>query len=272
MVQVSFQRAYPPARPRPGVALWFLYRGEKMLVQVQETGYKLISGVEADFAPLKLDSPLYLGTLNDLPCMAGEVEPEHPLPADWRELDLRRLFGSLDEPAYLVAGYAAQLLRWQRVNRYCAVCGQPVGELSVEWAHRCSHCGHVVYPPVTPAVLVLVHKGTEVLLAHKPGWGARYSIIAGFVEPGETLEDCVRREVAEEVGIEISDVTYAGSQPWPFPHQLMVGFTASYAGGEVQPDQKEIDKAGWFRFDQLPELPPQLSLSRQLIMSWVNTQ
>jgi NAD+ diphosphatase len=117
-----------------------------------------------------------------------------------------------------------------------------------------------------------VHKGEDALLVHKPGWGKRYSIIAGFVEPGESLEGCVQREVREEVNVEISEISYIGSQPWPFPHQLMVGFIARYVSGEAQPDQQELDDIAWFHHDALPELPPSLSLARQIIMTWVASQ
>lgn len=147
-----------------------------------------------------------------------------------------------------------------------------MGELFESWGRKCPNCGYIGYPPVIPAILVLVHNGDQVLLAHQPGWGKRYSILAGFVEPGETLEECVKREVREEVNIEIDDVTYVASQPWPFPTQLMIGFTARYVSGEIHPDQQELDHAAWFRFDDLPELPAPLSLSYQIIKTWVDTQ
>jgi NAD+ diphosphatase len=144
--------------------------------------------------------------------------------------------------------------------------------LSGGWGRQCPNCDHITYPPVTPAILVLVHDGENVLLVHKPDWGKRYSIIAGFVEPGESLEGCVQREVREEVNVEVSDIRYIGSQPWPFPHQLMVGFTARYVLGEIRPDQQELDRAAWFHYNALPELPPPLSLARQIITTWVASQ
>ncbi len=266
-----FQRAYPPARPETGAAFWLIFRGDEMLVQRQESGVELILSDEAAMMHLELSAPLYLGTLNGVPCLACEMSNEHVLPPGWLSLGLRALFGQLDEAAYQVAGYASHILHWQRESRYCPVCGHTLGEFIEQWSRHCSNCSYIGYPLISPAILVLVHDGERVLLAHQPGWGARYSILAGFVEPGESLEECVRREVAEEVGIEITDITYAGSQPWPFPHQLMVGFTARYAGGEIRPDQQEIDHAAWFRFDQLPAIPSLISLSGQLIMHWVNS-
>lgn len=269
---VPFQRAYPPAHPEPGFAFWFPFRENELLVREPESGIELCQGDEAAIAPLQPASILYVGTLKGTPCLACEISPEQDVPAGWRSVGLRALFGLLDEHTYGVAGYASHILRWQREHRYCPVCGQPLGELAEQWSRRCANCDYIGYPPVTPAILVLVHNGPHVLLAHQPGWGKRYSIIAGFVEPGESLEGCVAREVAEEVGVEITDITYVSSQPWPFPHQLMVGFTARYAAGEIHPDQQEIDHAAWFRYDQLPELPSPLSLSRQLITQWVDAQ
>ena len=205
-------------------------------------------------------------------CLAGEIDSEHELPPGWRVVGIRTLFDHLDETTYGLVGYAAHILRWQRDSRFCPVCGHPMGPLADEWMRQCTHCDYSAYPPVSPAILVLIHDGPRVLLVHKPGWGSRFSIVAGFVGPAESLEQCVRREVCEEVGVDITDITYVSSQPWPFPHQLMIGYMARYVGGELCPDQKEIDQAAWFRFDQLPELPAPLSLSRQLIMQWANAQ
>lgn len=263
-----FQRAYPPARPEAGPALWLLFRNGEILVQEQTAGIALIVSDEAGMAHLKPYEPLYLGTLHGVPCLAREVSTEQVLPTGWRALALRALFGQVDEETYLLAGYASHLLHWQRESRYCPVCGQPLGAFIEQWSRHCSHCSYIGYPRISPAVLVLVYQGEQVLLAHQPGWGTRYSILAGFVEPGESLEGCVQREVAEEVGVTIADITYAGSQPWPFPQQLMIAFTARYVSGEICPDQQEIDHAAWFRFDQLPNVPPLSSLSGRLIRTW----
>ncbi len=264
----SFLRAYPPSRPAPGAAIWLPFRGGEVLVREGESGIALLEG-EALLDALEADAPLYLGDLGDVPCLACEVSGEAALPSGWRALGLRSLFGQLDDAAYGLAGYAAQLLHWQRTSRYCTVCGQPTEPAAGDWGRRCAACGHTSYPAVSPAILALVHDGDRVLLAHKPGWGKRYSILAGFVEPGESLEGCVHREVQEEVGVAVTDLHYVGSQPWPFPSQIMIGYTARYAGGETRIDDKELDDAAWFRFDALPELPPSLSLSRQIIDAWV---
>jgi NAD+ diphosphatase len=125
-----------------------------------------------------------------------------------------------------------------------------------------------MYPPVNPCTITLVHDGERILLTHKDGWGPRYGLVAGFVEPGESLEDNLRREVAEEVGVQVGRIDYFRSQPWPYPHQIMVGFFAEYAGGEVRIDRDELDDARWFHVDALPQIPPPLSIARQLINTW----
>jgi NAD+ diphosphatase len=271
MMQLSFQRHYPPARPTPGPSYWFLFRGNDLLVQAPDSGLTLPLGDETAIGPLVPPAILFLGMLNGVPCLAGEVSAEAALPAGWRAVGIRELFGHLGDNAYGVVGYAAHILHWQRESRFCPVCGQQLDDFGEQWMRQCPNCDYTGYPRVSPAILALIHDGERVLLVHKPGWGARFSIVAGFVEPGESLEQCVQREVLEEVGVEVTDIAYVSSQPWPFPHQLMVGFTARYAGGQITPDRAEIDQAEWFRFDQLPELPAPLSLSRQLIDRWANT-
>jgi len=145
-----------------------------------------------------------------------------------------------------------------------------MGDLGAEWSRKCTVCGHERYPQVCPALLILVHDGGDgILMAHKPGWGERYSIFAGFVLPGESLEECVHREVDEEAGVLVGDLEYSGSQPWPFPHQLMIGFRAKYLSGDIRIDQLELDDARWFRTDTMPALPGPLSLSRQMIEAWL---
>jgi NAD+ diphosphatase len=149
-------------------------------------------------------------------------------------------------------------------------CGGPLIAMASEWGKRCADdaCKWTMYPPVNPCTITAVHEGERILLTHKDGWGPRYGLVAGFVEPGESLEDNLRREVAEEVGVQVGRIDYFRSQPWPFPHQIMVGFFAEYAGGEVRIDRDELDDARWFHVDALPQIPPPLSIARQLINTW----
>jgi len=269
----SFQRASPPARPTAGPAYWLLFKNGDLLVREDTGGFSLIRSEQADVAPFLSQAPLFMGTLDGTPCMAADVAPDAPeLPGDWHTVGIRALFGRLDEAAYEVTLYALHILNWQRTSQHCPRCGAPMGELAEQWSRCCTQCSSVGHPPVIPAILALVHDDDRILLTHRAGRHAIYTIVAGFVEPGESLEGCVQREVAEEVGVEVADVAFGGSQPWPFPNQLMVGFFARYVGGDVRPDKIELDEAGWYRFDDLPDLPPPASLARQMIDAWVQSR
>ena len=207
-----------------------------------------------------------------LPCFAVDL-PDSAQAADGLAFQgLRNLFGLIDEELFAVAGRAFQVVQWDRTHRFCGRCGRATVHHERDRARQCPGCGLVSYPRVSPAVIVLVSRGDRFLLARNASFpGKRYSIIAGFVEAGETLETAVTREIREEVGIEVRNVAYFGSQPWPFPHSLMVGFTAEHASGEIAIDGEEIVDAGWYRADpdQLPELPNRISISRRIIDSFL---
>jgi NAD+ diphosphatase len=161
-------------------------------------------------------------------------------------------------------------VEWSRTHRFCGRCGTATEQSPGERAKRCPACGLLAFPRLAPAVITLVERGDEVLLANGVSFGApTYSCLAGFVEPGENLEEAVRREVGEEVGVQLGDVRYFASQPWPFPHSLMVGFQATWAAGEIEIDPEEIVDAGWFRADAMPLIPPGLSIARWLIDDWL---
>ncbi|GAC1647478.1 MAG: NAD(+) diphosphatase [Ktedonobacteraceae bacterium] len=266
----TFVRAYPPSQPTANSAYWLPFIRGELLIGSHERSITFISASSQEIqALLQPQEVLYIGTWNDVPCLACEVGVEFVIPDGWRTLSLWSLFGKLDEVAYGIVGYAIQLLYWRQTSRFCPVCGHVPQDEVGTWGRHCPHCGHTAYPHVTPAILALVHDGERMLLTHKPGWGKHYSCIAGFTEPGESLEECVQREIYEEVGLEVTDIQYVGSQPWPFPHQLMVGYTARYIGGTLHLDQQELDDALWFAIDALPEMPPPMSLAHSIIMTWV---
>jgi NAD+ diphosphatase len=185
-------------------------------------------------------------------------------------LDLRSLWGCVDEETWVVAGRGLQIVDWDRTHRYCGRCGAATEPSSGERSRRCPVCGLTAYPRLAPAVIVLVERADgRVLLARNAHFpGPMWSTLAGFVEPGEKLEEAVRREVREEVGVELEGITYFGSQPWPFPHSLMIGFTARWASGAIVVDEDEIAEAGWFAADDLPQIPTPISIARQLIDAW----
>jgi NAD+ diphosphatase len=209
----------------------------------------------------------YLGRLGGLDAWAIQAES---VPSGWRRVPLRTAMMAMAAPQMSVAGRAAQLVEWDRAHRFCGVCGTPTESLAEERARRCPACGHVAYPRITPAMMVMVWRPGQVLLARSPRFAKGvYSALAGFVEAGETIEQCVERETFEEVGVQVTDLRYYGSQSWPFPHSLMIAFTARWAGGEIVPEPGEIEDAHWFSLDALPGIPPPFSIAGHLIRDTV---
>ncbi|MEP7046753.1 MAG: NAD(+) diphosphatase [Ilumatobacteraceae bacterium] len=211
----------------------------------------------------------FLGMLDGQACWGIDVPAGHD-PADGAAIDLRSFFGRAGEVEWLVAGRAVQLVEWARTHRFCGRCGTTTVQQGGERAMRCPACGLLAFPRIAPAMITLVTRGDEALLARGVQFqGPMYSCLAGFVEPGESLEGAVVREVREEVGVEVGDVRYWGSQPWPFPHSLMVGFTATWQTGEIEIDPTEIVDAQWFRREDMPPIPPSISIARKLIDAWM---
>lgn len=211
----------------------------------------------------------YLGRLDALDCWAYRLDE---LPAGWRAVGLRGALLHFPEGLMGLAGRAAMVLEWDRAHRHCGVCGTPTELQPGERARRCPRCGQVAYPRLSPAMMALVWRGRELLLARSPHYApGMYSALAGFVEPGESLEDCVHREVAEEVGVRVRGLRYYGSQSWPFPHSLMVAYTAEWEQGEIVPQEAEIEDAAWFDIDALPGIPPRISIAGHLIRDTVTT-
>ncbi len=245
--------------------------GPPLVVSVRGSHVALTDG-----APVDLEGgAIFIGTLAGRHCWAIDVDSSDGLAE--REtvegvfVDLMQLFGAVDEPTWVAAGRAVQLVEWARCHRYCGRCGTATVDSGGERARRCTRCGLLAFPRLAPAVIMLVERDDgRALLARNARWrGNMYSCLAGFVEPGETLESAVRREVGEEVGIEIDNLRYHSSQPWPFPHSLMLGFHATYASGEICCDDREIAEARWFGPDELPDLPGSISIARRLIDDWV---
>lgn len=220
-----------------------------------------------------------LGLLDGSACFAvdldGDGVPDLVIEPRRDELDhalvpLMGLYGRVDELRWTLAGRAVQLVEWNRTTRFCGRCGAATEPAVGERARRCPACGLLAFPRLAPAVITLIERPGEALLARGRAFPVpMYSCIAGFVEPGETMEEAVHREVAEEVGVSVGDVRYVASQPWPFPHSLMVGFEATWVHGEIEIDESEIMDAQWFRPDDLPMIPPGMSIARTLIDRWV---
>ena len=245
---------------------WFAFRENHILVKpVKE---KVLIPFVVDLTDFNLEPvrKQYLGSLDGRPCFSAEL-PDRSIAPDGMTFEgLRGLYGLLDEEMFWLAGRSFQVMNWDRAHQYCGGCGSPPHDKRDDRAKICPQCGLVDYPSASPAIIVAVRKDKQILLARAQRHPAgRYSVLAGFVELGETLEECVRREVKEEVGLEIKNIRYFSSQSWPFPNSLMIGFTAEYAKGEIAIDNNEIEDARWFSTAEIPQVPGSLSIARQLI-------
>lgn len=255
-------------QPTPDDALLLVARGLEVLVTGPGRQRRLPGVAEARALAERLH---FLGTLAGRPAYASALREGEGPPPGFEWAPARSLFGQVGEAEFAAAGRAIAIAEWDVTHRFCGRCGVPTDLLTTERARRCPRCGLVFYPRIAPAVICLVEReGGEALLAHGRGFApGRYSTLAGFVEPGESLEEAVHREVHEEVGVTLGELRYFGSQPWPFGRSLMVGFTARHTGGEIRIDAKEILDARWFRPDALPDYPPPMSIAHALISDWV---
>jgi len=233
----------------------FVFRGPELLVRMDDAALPDSRAIES----LRIDPASIhpIGLLGETYYRAAFVPEDAPPPDGYAFTGLRRLWGRIDEGVLALAGRGFQIAEWARTHRFCGTCGSAMVHVAGERAMKCTSCGHSAYPRISPAMMVLVKRGPAILLAHNA---------AAPPEPGESIEDAIHREVFEEVGLEVKDLRYFGSQSWPFPHSLMIAFTAEYAGGDITLNDQEIDEARWFgRGDALPQLSPRQSISRALI-------
>ncbi len=249
---------------------WFICQRSNLVVTQAGVAFPAATTLaEMGIAVLRTQ---FLGYLKGQPCMAAEWDAGLALPERFTLMGLRDLHGQVSEDLFAIASRAVQIVDWDRTHQYCGHCATPMTQLPTERSKRCPTCDLRQYPRLSPAVIMLVFKGEQLLLARSPRFpDGLYSVLAGFVEPGESLEETVAREVREEVGIEIENIRYFGSQPWPFPNSLMVGFTAEYASGTITPAPAEIEDAAWFDKGGLPSVPGELSIARKLI-DWFVSQ
>ena len=245
---------------------WFIFQGTSLLVAKDDEAIRVPLIPDTASLGITTQRAHYLGTAGGNPCKAVEVSSDVTAPNGWSFEAIRSLFGLIGDGFFSVAARALEVLEWDRTHRYCGTCGTATTLKDGERARECPACGQLSYPRISPAVIMAVIRDDKILLARArrfpPGL---YSVLAGFVEPGETLEECVAREVREETGIEVKNLRYFGSQPWPFPHSLMIAFTAEYAGGEIRIDESELADAGWYAADALPTIPDPITVARRLI-------
>jgi NAD+ diphosphatase len=266
----------------PGEGHWFVFRGADLLVELGPPDPRPSDDPRVRQRPSWARLPLrdnhnwlgksalrtlYLGRLRGQDLWAAELDAaaEPPLPGTaWT--GLRALFSVLEDDHFALAGRAFQLIDWDRTHLFCGRCGTPTQPKPDERARACPACKLTAYPRVAPAIMALVRRDDEMLLARSPHFPpGMYSALAGFVEPGESLEQCLAREVEEEVGVQVDNIRYFTSQSWPFPHSMMIAFMCDWAGGEIRPQAGEIEAANWFKVLQLPKLPSKISIARKLI-------
>lgn len=246
----------------------FLFQGTDLLICEEDEVARIPSRSKVE--SLGLAPPCshshYLGQLDGHGCYAGAIQGMADLPAPWAWRGLRSLFGRLDDLLFGLAGRATQIVQWDLTHQYCGRCGAATDLGRSERSRTCPSCGLVSYPRLAPAIMALVRRERSLLLARSPHFPeGMFSALAGFVEPGESLEETLHREVREEVGVEIGNLRYFGSQSWPFPHSLMIAFVADYLSGDIVPQAGEIEAAEWFNIDNLPRLPHRISIARRLI-------
>jgi NAD+ diphosphatase len=247
---------------------WLVFNNNKLLIKVNKDNVAIPNKEDLMALEMQLKREIYIGMLDKSPCFAAEVTNDSlSLPVGFNYVSLRELFAKSEDDIFRVAGRAYQIINWDRTHQFCGKCGAPNKNKLDAIAKECPGCGAISFPRISPAVIVAIVKEDKILLARNINFPTNfYSVIAGFVEPGETLEECVQREVKEEVGIEVKNIKYFGSQPWPFPDSLMIAFTAEYANGEIAVDSAEISHANWFSCYNLPaKIPTKKSIAGRLI-------
>lgn len=272
-ISLDFVAGIKPTGAAAQEDLFFIfYKGQLLVRWVKDTPY-IPWREDIQSLQIKLTYENYIGDLKGISCYTGELSDEIQDSEKLKLCDLHTLMDLLEEEMFALAGRAAQILHWDKTHQFCGRCGSKVRTKETERAKSCPECGHISYPQICPAIIVAVTKGKEILLVHNTRFPeGLYSNVAGFVDAGENFEQCVAREVYEEVGLHVKNIRYYGSQPWPFPNSLMIGFTAEYDGGELQVDGEEVGDGGWFTVDELPDIPSKATIARRLIDSFIESQ
>jgi len=244
---------------------WVIIQSNSVILEQSDSGLILPSGILPDWLTPQ-QTPLCIGFWRENPLFAITISGSQELQLPFVAATFNSVDEQMDIKTLTLAGLAKQILHWERQSRHCSRCGTETASISATRGKLCISCGAEHFPHIHPCAIVLVKRGEELLLTRKAEWQpGRYSLVAGFLDLGESLEECAIREVREETGINISNVRYVGSQNWPFPAQLMAGFVADYDGGEIVIDYNELEDARWFPIDALPTLPPSRSIARWII-------
>ena len=259
-----YKPSFSPDNKNNANVYWFIFNSDKMLIN-PENGNKIPFTKNVNDLNVYPIRKQYLGTLEEHPCYCIEVNPDTNAPEEMVFMDLRSLYEQLDEDLYLLAGRAIQIVNWDKNHQFCGKCSTPTVTMKDEMAKICPECGFISHTRLSPAVITAIIKDGKILMAkHSYGIKNRYGLIAGFIEAGETLEEGVKREIYEEVGLKVKNIKYFGSQSWPFPNSLMIGFTADYESGDINVDGKEILEAKWFNVKEVP-IHSKISIASELI-------
>lgn len=246
--------------------LWFLFQDKMLLIKESNRSITIPNFKDISNFIDTLEIEYHLGKLNGIECFCGEISSVIKIPDGLKLIPLRQSSSIIDIDLLGVAGRASQIIHFHKTNKFCGVCGNKNKFIEYEFAMKCENCGYITYPQVCPAIIVGVRKGDKILLANNKNFPkGLYSNVAGFVDVNETLEDCVKREVLEEVNIRVKNIKYFSSQPWPYPNSIMIGFIADYESGDIKVDGKEIVHAGWYSKDNLPILPDKMTIARRII-------
>ena len=251
---------------------WFIFYEDKLLLEKKDGKYTI---------PCRTDSPVKIpqqtqphpsGEVDKIPCQTFAIDEEMEETQQYVMIGLRASYDYIEEKLYKAAGKASQILYWDINSQYCSACGSKTVQ-TTSISKQCPKCKREYYPPIATAIIVLIRKGDAILLVHARNFrGTFYGLVAGFLEAGETLEECVQREVMEETGLKVKNITYFGNQPWPYPSGLMVGFIADYESGEIKLQDEELSAGAFYTKDNLPEIPRKLSLARKLIDYWITLE
>jgi len=247
---------------------WFLFFDGRILLSKKGGRLVIPEGEKPPFQASSVINVPFPGS--DKEARAGRLDAFIEEDGSYIMMGLRSSSEAVSRSVYMQAGKAAQLLYWNEHSRYCPACAMP-NEHLLPIMKKCPGCGFEQFPVIAPAIIVLIRKADEILLVRACNFkGSFHGLVAGFLEPGETLEECVAREVKEETGLTVNNIAYWGSQPWPYPNGLMVGFVADYAGGEISLQEEELESAAFYSKENLPEIPRKESLARSLIEWWLN--
>jgi NAD+ diphosphatase len=248
-------------------AYWFVFQQDQLLLIQQDDQFKLLTASLLSILNIPLLRQYSLGIFNNQHCICAEIDKNTTLSDSIKTIPLRKAFEILGEEWFVAVSKAASIIKWDTNHQFCGRCGKATTYNAKLFERSCTACGLSFYPRISPSIIVLIKKGDEVLMSRSPHFlPGVYALIAGFVEVGESIENAVHREVQEEVGIQIKNLCYFGSQFWPFPDSLMIAFTAEYAGGELVIDHHEIEDAGWYKYDNLPGRPSSnISIAKKLL-------